>query len=114
MATKAYVALSGSSVYINSETAGGRFTLQEGDLCMCFGVFHGYAEVEDVRVEHEPFFRYFEVFYFIVFLGVKDVLAVGSQPFAKVDIIGIASEALTGIRIDLNGSFFYFFLNTAI
>ncbi len=41
--------------------------------------------------------------------GIQDMLLVGSEPFAQVNIVGIASEAFAVIRLNFDGAFFDFF-----
>jgi hypothetical protein len=49
-----------------------------------------------------------------MFFGVEDMLAISSQPFPEMDVIGIAAQTATVIGVQLNRSFFYFFEDASI
>ena len=83
-------------------------------MCMSFGVFHGNAEVKNMRVENKPFFRYFKIFDLVVFFGIQDMLTVCGQPFSQVDIIGITAQTFPVVWNQFYCSFFYFFQYSGI
>jgi len=54
-------------MYVDAQPAGARLTLEEGNMCMRFGVLFCYAQIKLMRLQHDPFFRYLEMFNGIVF-----------------------------------------------
>src|SRR5690606_31378885 len=81
---KPNITLTGCSMYINTQTTGGRFTFQERYMGMGFCVFKRCAEVKNMRVQYKPLIRDFKVFYFIMLFGIQYMLAISGQPFSKV------------------------------
>jgi hypothetical protein len=67
-----------------------------------------------MRVEDKTFLRDFEIFDFVMLFGVKDMFAVGRQPFSQMDVIGIAAEAGPVVGYDPDRAFFYFFQDASI
>ena len=56
---------------------------------MGLGIFQGNSQVENMRIEHDPFIRYLEKLDSIMFFGVDLMVFIGSQSFAQVNIVGI-------------------------
>jgi len=77
-------------------------------VCVGLGIFGGGSQVENMRIKYESFFRDLEIFDLIMFLCVENMLTVRSQPFSKVNIIRIASQAASVVGFDLDRAFLYF------
>ena len=65
---KPYIAFASSGVYVYPQASGRRFTFQEGHMCMRFGIFFRYAQVQGTRLQYIALCRYFEVRYLVMFL----------------------------------------------
>ena len=114
VAAKADIAFPCRGVNVDAQPACRRLALQEGYMGVGFGIFVGYPQVKDVWIQHETLLGDLEVFDLVVFFCVQDVFPVGSQPFAEVDVVGIASQASPVVRHNFYCSLFYFFKDTRI
>ena len=76
---------------------------------MCFCIFLGDTQVKDVGIQDEPVVRDLEIFYFIMFFGIKDMFTICGQPFTQVNIIGITSQAISAVGFNFYSAGINFF-----
>ena len=81
---------------------------------MRLGVFKRYAEIKNMRVQHKAFIRYFEIFYSVVFLRIKNMLFIRSKRIAQVYIIAVAAKTISVERLDLDRAIAHLFKNSLI
>src|ERR1700730_13785162 len=95
MAAKYYIPLAGSCMYVNTQTACRGFTFQEWNVGMRFSILFGYPQIKNIRIQYKASFRNFETFDQVMFFCVQDMLRISRQPFSQVDIVGIATQAVS-------------------
>ena len=105
VAAESNIALAGGSMDVDTQSTGGRLSFKEGYVRMCFGVFLGNAQVEYMGIKDKSFFRDLEMFNLVVLLCIQDMLPVGSQETAQVNIIAVATQTIAAVRLDLDGAF---------
>jgi hypothetical protein len=47
----------------------------------------GDAQVKDVWIQDESFFGDLEIFYFVVFFGIQNMILIGGEPFTQVYVV---------------------------
>src|ERR1700730_9808186 len=95
MAAKSYIPLAGSCMDINTQSACRGFTFQERNVGVRFSILFGYPQIKNMGVQYKATFRNFETFDQVMFFCVQDMLGISRQPFSQVDIVGIATQAVS-------------------
>ena len=84
---KAYIALTGGSMYVYTQPSGGRFAFKERNVRVCLGVLHCYAKVKGSWLQNITLFRYLEMSNSIVLFGIQNGIIVYCQVFSEMHIV---------------------------
>lgn len=74
-----------------------------------FGILLGNAQVKGIRLQDKAIFRDLESHHLVMQLGIQHAVAVGSQVFAEVYVVGIGAQTFAPERLNNDGSLLHFF-----
>lgn len=76
---------------------------------MRFSIFLSYAQIKNMGIQHKPVLRNFEILDFVVLLGIKNMVFIGSQPFAQMNIVAVAAQTIPVVWLNFYRPFVNFF-----
>ena len=111
---EADIALAGSGVDVDAESAYARLALKERNGVVGFCILFRNPQIKRIGMEHKPAFGDLEVLNGVVPPRVQNVVFIDGQPLAQVYIVGIGAQAmpLKGFDNDLSllNAFQYFLI----
>ena len=86
-----------------------QISFQEGDVVKGLGIFFGNTKVEFRGEKHIPFSGYRDYVYFVMNLGIENIIDINSKIAAEMHIVAVAAEVLAVERLDDDITLFKFF-----